>query len=102
MADSKPKARRVPPTPEEKAEMEKAQHRRFLEGAREAGVPDELSESFEGTLGRLVPPKARPTSFLSPEAFARGVDYVRSKYAGTDFQVEVGLSGHEGDRRSPK
>ena len=59
MADSKPKARRVPPTPEEKAEMEKAQHRRFLEGAREAGVPDELSESFDEIAKRVAGKKLK-------------------------------------------
>lgn len=59
MADPKPKARRIPPTPEEKAALEKAQHRRFVSEAHAVGVPDELSESFDEVAAKVAAPKKR-------------------------------------------
>lgn len=53
MADSKPKARGVPPS-EAKAPLEKPQRERFIEAAREAGVTD---ETLEKALEKIAPPK---------------------------------------------
>lgn len=59
MADRKPKAASISPKPD-KAAMEKAQHRRFVEGARAAGVDDALSEDFDRVAGKIATAKKPP------------------------------------------
>lgn len=59
MADRKPKAEGVPPTPE-KAALEKAQHRHFVEAAHAAGVGDELSEAFDKVAEKIATAKKPP------------------------------------------
>lgn len=53
MADTKSKARRIPPKPD-KAAVEKPQKERFIEAATEAGVTD---ESLEKAMRKVAPPK---------------------------------------------
>lgn len=50
---SKKKAKRKPPKPQASS---KAQHKRFVEAAREAGA-DETGEEFEQAFRKIVPPK---------------------------------------------
>lgn len=55
MADTKPKARRIPPEPD-KAAVEKPQKERFIEAAEQAGVTE---ESLEEAVRKVAPPKTR-------------------------------------------
>ena len=53
MADTKPKAGRIPPKPKE-AEVEKPQRQRFIDAAREAGVTD---DDLEKAVRKIAPAK---------------------------------------------
>lgn len=58
MANRKPKAKGDPPKPE-KAALEKAQHQHFVDAAHEAGVEDELSETFDQVAAKIATPKRK-------------------------------------------